>query len=52
MDMWLGGGEGVSQYIPRLHVTEKYVPIYSSGRCNRGIYFYIPLYHLSVNQGI
>jgi hypothetical protein len=45
MDTWPGhGGGGGSQYIPRLHITEEYIPIYSSVRCNRVIYFYIPRY--------
>jgi hypothetical protein len=36
-----GGG---SKYIPRLCVTEEYILIYSSIRCNQGIYFYISRY--------
>jgi hypothetical protein len=31
MDTWPGQG---LQYIPRLHVTEEYIPIYLSVRCN------------------
>jgi hypothetical protein len=31
-----GGGAG-PQYIPRLHVTEDYIPLYSSVRRNREI---------------
>jgi hypothetical protein len=36
-----GGGP---HYIPRLHVTEEYIQLYSSVTHNRGIYFYIPQY--------
>jgi hypothetical protein len=62
-----GGGGGCPQYIPQLRVTEEYIPVYSSVRCNRGIYFIFlgtdeysgiyssALYSLvpsSINQGI
>jgi hypothetical protein len=71
MDTWLGcgggGGGGCPQSIPQLRVTEEYIPVYSSVRCNRGIYFIFlgtdeysgiyssALYSLvpsSINQGI
>jgi hypothetical protein len=31
MNTWWGGGP---KYIPQLRVTDKYIPIYSSVRCN------------------
>jgi hypothetical protein len=35
MDTWLKhGGGGGSYYIPWLRVTEEYIPIYLSVRCN------------------
>jgi hypothetical protein len=39
-----GAREGGPHYIPQLHVTEKYIPIYSSVTRNRRIYFYILRY--------
>jgi hypothetical protein len=41
-----GGGEGglCPQYVPRLRTTKEHIPLYSSIRCNRGIYVYIPQY--------
>jgi hypothetical protein len=42
MDTWSGHGEGVGpQYIPRLCVTEEYIPLYLSVRRSRGIYGHI-----------
>jgi hypothetical protein len=36
MDTW-PGRRGGSQYIPRLHIADDYIPLYSSVRRNRGI---------------
>jgi hypothetical protein len=55
MDTWSGHGEGVGpQYIPRLCVTEEYIPLYLSVRRSQGIYS-SALYSSvgsSVNRGI
>jgi hypothetical protein len=37
------GGGGRPQYIPRLHVTEEYIQLYSLVTRNREICCYIPL---------